>query len=100
MAETFPPHLVDLQRRANAARAALAAHRADVDKDREAGRQGTDGPLRPWTQKEDDKHNDLLKEVITAATQLRAAIPAERLKPTFDVLQGLKDAAREPAGTS
>lgn len=101
MAEIEYPKLIELQRAANAAWAAVEAHRKTVDGQRRAdtpdepGRPGwVARPMRPWTPEEDAEHERLLAAARTAQEQVRAGLIAGP-GLAYEVVQGLKNAARE-----
>lgn len=101
MATDFPPALVDLQRRADAAWVAVEAHRKAVDERRRAETPDTPGrpawvarPMRPWTEAEDAKFARLMAAARDAQQALRDGIKAAGLEPTIQVVQGLKAAAK------
>jgi hypothetical protein len=110
---TFPPDLVDLQRRSHAALAGVEVHRKRVDARRVAEADAADQALRdagqrvaevpkwgrralpPWTDADDQEHNRLMGEVTTAALALRAGIAgAEGFDGGYDVVQGLHKATQ------
>jgi hypothetical protein len=93
----IPPDLVDLQRRANAAWAAVEEHRKEVDqKRRDAPRVVVDGreTLRDWTPDENAVHARLMAEVTAAADARLAGLAAAGLGTDYDVVQALHAAAR------
>jgi hypothetical protein len=97
MADEYPEHLVDLQRRVHAAWAEVEAHRKDVDAERQADPRAETklGPaLREWTTGEDAEHARLLGEATQAAGALRQALADAGLGHGYDVVQGLHKAAR------
>ena len=91
-APEFPPALVDLQKRSDAAWDAVEAHRKTVDESRREAAGG--GPLRPWTADQDAEHGRLLAAAREAAEGLRAGVLAAGLTADYATTQGLKDAAR------
>jgi hypothetical protein len=109
---TFPPDLVDLQRRSHEAWAAVEAHRKTVDARRvteadaadaarvAAGERLAETPpwgrrtLPPWTEADDQEHARLMGEVLDAALALRAGIAGAGLDGGYDAVQGLHRAAR------
>lgn len=102
MATDFPPALVDLQRRAQAAWAAVEAHRLAVDaRRREEAEPDTDRPkwaspaLRLWTEEEDARHAELMAAVLEAEQARHAALAESGLGHGYDVIQDLHAAARQ-----
>jgi len=101
-APEFPPGLVDLQKRSDAAWDAVEAHRKTVDAARRAAVPPESDPtrrwesphLRPWTEGEDAEHGRLLAAAREAAESLRAGVLAAGLRLDYATTQGLKDAAR------
>ncbi|WUH94486.1 hypothetical protein OG900_33020 [Streptomyces sp. NBC_00433] len=109
---TFPPDLVDLQRRAHEAWAAVEAHRKQVDARRVAEADAADEALRaagqrvsevptwgrrtlpPWTEADDQEHARLMGEVTAAAEALRVGVAGAGLDGGYDAAQGLHTAAR------
>lgn len=96
----FPSELVEAQRAADAAWAAVEAHRKAVDADRRKtaqppGERHERPVLRPWTAEEDAEHERLMAVVREAQEAVAASIEAAGLSPTYDVVQGLKRAAKE-----
>ncbi|WP_031522657.1 hypothetical protein [Streptomyces sp. NRRL F-5123] len=97
----FPSELVDRQRAADQAWAALEAHRKQVDGQRRQDTPDTPGrpawtarPMRPWTKTEDAEHQRLMTAAVSAQETLRAALAGARLSPDAATVQGLKNAAR------
>jgi hypothetical protein len=97
----LPAALVDVQRRCDAAWAAVEAHRAAVDAARRAeGVPVKDAPkwvpptLKEWTAEEDAEHARLMAEVTAAAEARHAALTASGLGAGYDVVQALHKAAR------
>lgn len=100
MATDLPDDLIDLQRRAHAAWDAVEAHRKAVDADRATtaqppGERHERPVLRPWTDTEDERHEQLLAEARSAQEALRAGLADAGIAPTYDVVQGLHKAARQ-----
>ncbi|WUH90307.1 hypothetical protein OG900_09480 [Streptomyces sp. NBC_00433] len=111
----LPTHLVDLQRRVNAARMDVETHRKEVDKRRvqeaddadkarkAAGEEVPEVPrwarrLPEWTAEDDAKHMDLMAAVIEAAAALRAGVIADPgASPDYKTAQALHGAARVSA---
>jgi|GEM_PF-2310986 hypothetical protein len=108
----FPAELVDLQRRANDALAALEAYRRTVDAARAADADRADAELRatggrpveipswgrrqlrPWTEEENRRFGELQAAVLAAQEARRAGIEASGLAHGIEVVQGLNQAAR------
>ncbi|MET9222291.1 hypothetical protein ABZX65_26495 [Streptomyces sp. NPDC003300] len=97
----FPATLVDLQKRSDAAWAAVEAHRKQVDAQRRAEAAPLkDAPkwmspaLREWTAEERERHAALMAEATAAADALHQALAASGLGASYDVVQGLHRAAR------
>jgi hypothetical protein len=98
----FPPALVELQKRSNAAWVAVEAHRKQVDTVRrgeaepEKDRPKWASPnLRPWTETESAAHEVLMADVRAASEARSAALAESGLGTGHDVVQGLHAAARE-----
>jgi len=104
----LPEDLIQLQRAAHAAWAALEAYRRQVDAARTADRDAAGLPvwdpdrpwrrtlLRPWTAEEDARYAELQAAAVAAEEARRAAIDAsETLKHDYNTVQGLHAAARE-----
>lgn len=96
---TFPADLVELQRAAHTAWAALEAHRKQVDaarrKEPRVELPGRTMALRPWTPAEDAEHARLRAAVTAAQEAVRAGIAAAPgLGGGYDTVQGLHRAAR------
>ena len=94
----FPPALVDLQKRSDAAWAAVEQHRKQVDESRLTDPRVEHpkfGPqVRGWYAEEDAEHGRLLAAAREAAEGLRAGVLAAGLTADYATTQGLKDAAR------
>lgn len=96
MAADLPEDVIQLQRTAHAAWAAVEDHRKAVDARRRADAAG--GPLRPWTPGEDARHEQLMAAVRQAQQDLHAAVDAEEgLDRGYEIVQGLHKAARPEA---
>lgn len=96
---TFDPDLIELQRAANGAWAAVEAHRRGVDGQRRADPrvvviEGQEPMLRPWTPAEDAEHERLMAAARTAQEAVRAGLIAGP-GLAYEAVQGLKNAARE-----
>jgi hypothetical protein len=102
----FPETLVELQRRSDQAWAEVEAHRRDVDgrRHRDAQAEGAApdqarpwaGPaLRPWTEAEDARHEELMAAARTAGEELHSALAESGLGGGAEVLRGLRKAARQ-----
>lgn len=102
MSTDFPPDLVDVQRRCNAAWEAVEAHRKAVDAARRAETVDEDrdrpkwasAPLRPWTEVEDAEHARLMAVVRETAQARHEGLIASGLGDGYDTVQGLHAAAR------
>jgi hypothetical protein len=95
----YPSELIAAQKAADAAWAAVEAHRKQVDADRRAtatppGERHERPVMRPWAPEEDARHEELMAAVREAQEAVAAGIAAAGLSPTYDVVQGLKRAAK------
>ncbi|SFF11222.1 hypothetical protein SAMN05216251_108205 [Actinacidiphila alni] len=97
----FPPELIAAQKRSHQAWAAVEEHRTAVDTARRAEAEPVkDAPkwtsphLRPWTEDEDARHEELMIEASAAAEALHVAIAAAGVGHAIDTIQGLHKAAR------
>ncbi|WNI19235.1 hypothetical protein [Actinacidiphila sp. ITFR-21] len=98
----LPESLVALQRRVDAAWAAVETHRQQVDARRRAQAvpvrelaKWQVQPLPVWTPGEDEEHTRLMGIVTAAAEALHAGIAEAGLTEDYATVQGLHAAARE-----